>query len=85
MGLLGSYAGRLRHALRRKSVLLLLLIALALVVICLQYNTAVRSENALGKGEIQDFQNRKYNDIIGIGDFFQRERGKSVQFLMVSQ
>ncbi|KAL0269395.1 UNVERIFIED_CONTAM: hypothetical protein PYX00_007145 [Menopon gallinae] len=46
MGLLGSYAGRLRlHALRKKSVLLLLLIASALVVLCLQYNTKLHSHN----------------------------------------
>lgn len=87
MGLLGSYAGRLRlHALRKKSVLLLLLIASALVVLCLQYNTKVRSDAAaITKSNLREFDDeRKYNDIIGIGDLFQKNRGKSVQFLMVS-
>lgn len=85
MGLLGFYTGFLKlHSLRKKSIILLLLIALALIVLCLQYSTTVRSEAELRK-EVQDFQDRRYNDIIGIGDLFQKPRGKSVQFLMVTR
>lgn len=70
--------GRLRlTALRRKSVILCLLTGLVLVVLCLQYNSAVRNEAS-------DRPQRDADRIMGIGDIFQRGRAASVQFLRVS-
>lgn len=75
MGILG----RLRlTALRRKSVVLCLLTGLVLVVLCLQYNSAVR-------GDGSERPQREPDPIIGIGDIFQRGRGGSVQFLRAGE
>ncbi|KAK6621635.1 hypothetical protein RUM44_001442 [Polyplax serrata] len=82
MGIFGFHGGFVKpHALRKKSVLLLLLIGIALIALCLQYNTTVRTEAELRKGDVQNFHDGKYGDVIVLDDMLQKSKMKSVQFL----
>lgn len=84
MGIFGFHGGFVKpHALRKKSVLLLLLIGIALIALCLQYNTTVRTEAELRKGDVQNFHDGKYGDVIVLDDMLQKSKMKSVQFLAV--
>ena len=84
MGFFGFYAGIFKpHVFRKKSVILIVLIALALIVFCFQYSSTLTSEVELRKEDGRGLSNHKYNDIIRIGDLFQKPGEKSVQFLVV--